>query len=178
MWWRRCLSLVKSLTNATQGANDPMLHTVWQILLNGVGGATLTYLAARVATGVFFVFSGYHKLTNAKRRATFVATLQACHVPFVPVMQWFVPGVEFLGGLGVAFGFLTPLAALGLATICLVAAYADGISRVEAWGAIDRADVIDDVLYLPEVLYILLLALFVANGAGPFSLDAILNRYL
>jgi uncharacterized membrane protein YphA (DoxX/SURF4 family) len=93
-------------------------------------------------------------------------------------MQWFVPGVEFLGGLGVAFGFLTPLAALGLATICLVAAYADGITRIEAWGAIDRADVIDDVLYLPEVLYILLLALFVANGAGPFSLDAILNRYL
>ena len=155
-----------------------MSHTVSHILLNGVGGAALAYLAARVATGVFFVLSGYHKLTNAKRRAVFVTTLQACHVPFVPVMQWFVPSVEFLGGLGVAFGFLTPLAALGLAIICLVAAYADGISRIEAWGAIDRADVIDDVLYLPEVLYILLLALFVANGAGPFSLDATLNRYL
>ena len=155
-----------------------MLYTVSDILLNGVGNTVVFYLVARVATGFFFVFSGYHKLTNAKRRATFIATLQACHVPFIPVMQWFVPGVELFGGLGVAFGLLTPLAALGLATICLVAAYADGMRRVKTWGAIDRADVIDDVLYLPEVLYILLLALFVANGAGPFSLDAILSRFL
>jgi uncharacterized membrane protein YphA (DoxX/SURF4 family) len=155
-----------------------MLHTVSHLLLNGVCSTALVYLAARVATGVFFVLSGYHKLTNAKRRATFVATLQACHVPFIPVMQWFVPCVEFLGGLGVVFGFLTPLAALGLAAICLVAAYAAGIGRIEGLGAIDKADVIDDVLYLPEVLYILLLALFIAGGAGPFSLDAILSSFL
>jgi uncharacterized membrane protein YphA (DoxX/SURF4 family) len=155
-----------------------MLHAVSHILLNGVGSAVLPYLVARVATGLFFVFSGYHKLTNAKRRSILVATLEACNIPFIPVMQWFVPGVEFLGGLGVAFGFLTPLAALGLATICLIAAYADGMRRVKAWGAIDKADVIDNVLYLPEVLYIVLLAFFVANGAGPFSLDAILSRLL
>lgn len=138
----------------------------------------MPYLGARIATGVFFLFSGFHKLTNAKRRATFIATLQACHVPFIPVMQWFVPSVEFLGGLGVALGFLTPLAAVGLTIICIVAVYADGIRRVRAWDAIDEADVIDDVLYLPEVLYILLLALFVASGAGPFSLDALLSSLL
>ena len=155
-----------------------MLHTLPHILLNGFGDAVFPYLVARIATGVFFAFSGYHKLTNAERRATLVATLQACRIPFIPVMQWFVPSVEFLGGLGVAFGFLTPLAALGLATICLIAAYTDGMRRIRAWGAIDGADVIDDLLYLPEVLYIVLLALFVANGAGPVSLDAILNRFL
>jgi uncharacterized membrane protein YphA (DoxX/SURF4 family) len=115
---------------------------------------------------------------NAKRRATFGATLQACDIPFIPVMQWLVHSVEFLGGLGVAFGFLTPLAALGLAAICLIAACTDGMSRVKAWGAIDKADEIDDVLYVPEVLYIVLLALFVANGAGSFSLDAILSGFL
>jgi putative oxidoreductase len=155
-----------------------MLHRVLDILLNGVGNAAFTYAAARIATGAFFVFSGYHKLTNARRRATLVATLQASDIPFIPVMQWFVPGVEFFGGLGVGFGFLTPLAALGLATICLIAACADGVPRVRTWGALDKTDMIDDVLYLPEVLYILLLALFVANGAGPFSLDALLNRFL
>ena len=37
-----------------------MLHTVSYVLLNGVGGAVLTYVGARIATGVFFVFSGYH----------------------------------------------------------------------------------------------------------------------
>lgn len=155
-----------------------MLQTVLHLLFNGVGDADWPYLAARVATGVFFVFSGYHKLTNLKRRAVFVATLRASGVPFVPVMQWFVPSVEFLGGLAVAFGFLTPLAAVGLAAICLVATCADGVRRIRSWDAIDKADLIDDVLYLPEVLYILLLALFIASGAGPFSIDAILSRLL
>ena len=155
-----------------------MLQTVSNILVGGVGGAVLPYFLARIATGLFFVFSGYHKLTNAGRRATFVATLQACDIPFIPVMRWFVPGVEFLGGLAVAFGFLTPLAALGLATICIIAAYTDGIRRVRSWSAIDRTDVIDNILYLPEVLYVVLLALFVAEGAGPYSLDAILSRAL
>jgi uncharacterized membrane protein YphA (DoxX/SURF4 family) len=155
-----------------------MLHTVSEVVLNGVGGAAFCYLVARVATGMFFVFSGYHKLTNAERRAALVMTLQACRIPFVPLMQWFVPGVEFVGGLGVVFGFLTPLAALGLAAICLVATCTDGMRRVRASGVIDQADKIDDVLYLPEVLYIVLLALFVANGAGPFSLDAMLRDFL
>jgi putative oxidoreductase len=154
------------------------MRTISDILFDGAGSTVLVYLGVRVATGAFFVFSGYHKLTNAERRMTFIGTLQSCGIPFIPVMQWFVPGVEFLGGLGVAFGFLTPLAALGLAVICVVAACADGLRRVRTWGAIDRADVIDDVLYLPEVLYVLLLALFVANGAGPFSLDAILRRFI
>ncbi len=154
------------------------MRAMTDILLDGAGSTVLVYLGVRIATGVFFVFSGYHKLTNAERRATFVGTLQSCGIPFLPVMQWFVPSVEFLGGLGVAFGFLTPLAALGLAVICVVAACADGLRRVKTWGAIDRLDVIDDVLYLPEVLYVLLLALFIANGAGPFSLDAILRRFI
>jgi putative oxidoreductase len=154
-----------------------MSNAVSDILVNGVGSPALSYLGARVATGAFFIFSGYHKLTNVKRRTVFVDTLRTCNIPFIPVMQWFVPSVEFLGGLGLAFGFLTPLASLGLATICLVAAYGDGMRRVRALGAIDRADFIDDVLYLPEVLYILLLALFIASGAGPFSLDAVLSRF-
>lgn len=154
-----------------------MLHTVSELALDGIGGAALPYLVGRVATGTFFVFSGYHKLTNAERRAALVATLRDCNIPLVPLMQWFVPGVEFLGGLGVAFGFLTPLAALGLATICLIAVCTDGARRVRASSAIDKADQIDDVLYLPEVPYIVLLALFIANGAGPLSLDAMLIHF-
>ena len=155
-----------------------MLDTVSHVLLDGVGGGWFFYLMARVATGVFFVSSGYHKLTNPGRRATLVATLQASGIRFIPVMQWFVPSVEFFGGLGVAFGFLTPLAAFGLAFICLVAICTDGLRRVKTWGAIDRTDEIGDILYLPEVLYIVLLALFIANGAGPMSLDAIMSRFL
>jgi uncharacterized membrane protein YphA (DoxX/SURF4 family) len=155
-----------------------MLDTVSHLLQNGLFSDFLPYLAARITVGTFFVLSGYHKITNTERRATLVATLQTCGIPFTRAMQWFIPGVEFFGGLGVAFGFLTPLAALGLATICFVAACTDGVRRVKASVGIDKADEIDDFLYLPEVLYILLLALFIADGAGPFSLDAILGQLL
>jgi hypothetical protein len=48
--------------------------------------------------------------------------------------------------------------------------------RVRALTAIDKADKTDDALYLPEVPYIVLLAMVVANGTGPFSLDAMLRH--
>jgi hypothetical protein len=47
---------------------------------------------------------------------------------------------------------------------------------------IDRADRIDDWLYLPETLYALMLIIVVSAGAGPYSLDAmilsIINRHV
>lgn len=138
---------------------------------------TMIRATVRVATGAFFVISGYHKLFNATRHATFLKTLEACGVPFLPVMQWFVPSVEFLGGLGVTLGFLTPLSALGLIVICLVATCTDGMKRIHAWQPLDRADRVDDVLYLPEVLYIVLLSLCLVGG-GPISLDSLLLHFL
>jgi uncharacterized membrane protein YphA (DoxX/SURF4 family) len=155
-----------------------MFSIILQMLLNGVGGVSSLFVFSRIATGLFFVISGYHKLTNAKRRAVLIETLEVCNIPFIPVMRWFVPGVEFFGGLGVTFGLLTPLAAFGLAVICAFAACTDGIRRVRGWAAIDTADQIDDLLYLPEVLYILLLGMFVTNGAGQFSLDRMLSHLL
>lgn len=60
--------------------------------------------------------------------------------------------------------------------ICLIAACTAGMRRVRALTAIDKADMTDDALYLPEVPYIVLLAMVVANGIGPFSLDAMLRH--
>lgn len=47
---------------------------------------------------------------------------------------------------------------------------------VRALTAIDKADKMDDALDFREVPYIVLLAMFVANRAGPFSLDAMLRH--
>lgn len=135
--------------------------------------APVAYAALRVATGSFFVISGAHKLFNRDRHATLVSTLKVCGIPFVPFMQWFVPGVEFAAGLGVATGTLTPLAALGLLAICIVATCTDGLKRIPAWHPIDKADYVDDVLYLPEVIYAAVLLLFVTYGGGLFSLDTL-----
>src|ERR1700733_11786537 len=117
--------------------------TVWDILLDGIGGALPAIAAMRFALGSFFVLSGIHKLTNKERHKTFVETLRVLGIPHIGILQWFVPGVEFLGGLGVAVGFLTPLAALGLLVICSVALFTSAPTVVASYKPIDRADRVD-----------------------------------
>lgn len=126
----------------------------------------------RFALGCFFAISGYHKLFNKDRHATIVKTLADCGVPYLKFNQWFVPSVEFFGGLSLISGILAPFAAMGLIAVCLVASCTDGIKRIRSWAPIDKADVIDDVLYLPEVLYIIGLMIVLAYGPGPLTIPA------
>jgi uncharacterized membrane protein YphA (DoxX/SURF4 family) len=152
--------------------------TVRNILLDGIGGELPAIAAMRFALGSFFVLSGFHKLTNKERHKTFVETLAALGIPRIGIFQWFVPGVEFLGGLGVAFGFLTPLAALGLLVICAVALLTSSPAVIASYKPIDRADRVDDWLYQPELIYALMLLYFIAAGAGPVSIDQLLRRWI
>ena len=94
-------------------------------------------------------------------------------VPRLGFNQWFVPSIEFFGGLALLAGMLAPLAALGLLVICLVAVHTSGKRRVISSMPIDRADYLDDVLYLPEVLYLVMLVVVVLGGPGPLRLDSI-----
>lgn len=127
----------------------------------------------RALVGTFFTISGWHKLTNKDRHATLVSTLIDLKVPFVKWNQWFVPSVEFAGGLALAFGIFPVMAAMLLGAICLIAACTDGVRRVKSWNPIDKADTIDDVLYLPEVLYGLILLEVILTGPGKYRLDAL-----
>ena len=147
-------------------------------LLDGVGGSSFAITAMRFALGSFFVLSGVHKLTNAERHQTFVETLRALGIPRLGLFQWFVPGVEFLGGLGVAVGCLTPLAALGLLVICAVALLTSSPTVIASYKPIDRADRVDDWLYQPELMYALMLLYFIAAGAGPVSVDQLLRLWI
>jgi uncharacterized membrane protein YphA (DoxX/SURF4 family) len=119
--------------------------------------------------GLFFLFSGYHKLFNKERHASLVETLQADKVPLIKINQWFVPSVEFFGGLGLLTNLhpaLVILASLGLTCICLVACLVDGSKRVAAWKPIDFADKIDDYLYLPELSLVLMLVFIIISKAS------------
>lgn len=140
-----------------------MLHFL-TFLQMGFGNGNVALFANRLALGTFFAISGYHKLFNRERHATVVATLKACGVPFLAFNQWFVPCVEFFGGLSVLSGILAPLAAMGLICICLTACMTDGRKRVVGYKPIDSADKLDDYLYLPELLYIIGLAFIVTFG--------------
>lgn len=148
------------------------------ILFTGLNFPDLAVTLLRVAMGLFFVISGYHKLFNPKRHAVIAQTMVADHVPDARFNSWFVPSVEFLGGGALLIGFLTPLAALGLFCVCCVATLVDGIKRVVTWGPLDEADFFDDVLYLPEVLYAIILLAIMMTGAGPFSVDALITSHV
>jgi uncharacterized membrane protein YphA (DoxX/SURF4 family) len=146
------------------------------ILFKGVGWTDIALTLDRVAVGMFFMFSGYHKLFNVQRHRAMVDELTALHVVGVRINQWWVPSVEFAAGSAVFIGFLTPLAALGLLVIVLVASVTSGRVRIKGYQPIDRADRIDNWLYLPEILYAFMLIIFVSAGAGPYSLDAAILR--
>jgi uncharacterized membrane protein YphA (DoxX/SURF4 family) len=153
-----------------------------ELLFVGVGGTEVAIALNRIAVGAFFMLSGYHKLFNAERHRTIVDELKALGVPAVGFNQWWVPLVEFSGGAAVLIGLFTPLAAMGLLVIILVAIATSGRQRIRLNKPIDESDRIDDWLYLPETLYAFMLILVIAAGAGPYSLDAlilaVMNKHL
>jgi putative oxidoreductase len=144
------------------------------ILFNGVGWTDIALTLNRIAVGMFFMLSGYHKLFNPQRHRELADELKELGVPAVGFNQWWVPTVEFTAGGGVLIGFLAPLAALGLLVIILVAIATSGPQRIKLYKPIDEADRIDDWLYIPETLYAFMLIMVFSAGAGPYSFDALI----
>jgi putative oxidoreductase len=144
------------------------------LLFVGIGWTDVAMTLNRIAVGAFFMLSGYHKLFNAERHRTFVDELKGLGVHAVGFNQWWVPSVEFSAGTAVVIGLLAPLAALGLLFLIIVAIATSGRQRIKLYKPIDRADRIDDWLYLPETLYAFMLIVVISAGAGPYSLDALI----
>jgi putative oxidoreductase len=142
------------------------------LILQGAQAPNVALTLNRVAIGVFFAISGYHKLFNASRHATLTSTLQDDGVHDVPIMQWLLPSAEFSGGCALIVGFLSVLAAFGLFVICVGALALDAVKRIRSWQPIDRADWLGDLLYVPEALYCIGLTVVMLAGPGPWSLDA------
>jgi uncharacterized membrane protein YphA (DoxX/SURF4 family) len=144
------------------------------ILFHGVGFTDIALTLNRIVVGMFFMFSGFHKLFNPERHRALADQLKELGIHGVGFNQWWVPTVEFSAGLAVVIGLLAPLAALGLLVITVVAIATTGPQRIKVYKPIDEADRIDDWLYLPEILYAVMLLTVVSAGAGPYSLDAVI----
>lgn len=155
------------------------MNLITEFLFMGLGPAAVTvaYTVLRMGVGVFFATSGANKLFNPGRHCTLKRTLEEDHIPCVNIMCWFVPTVEFLGGLALIVGFLTPLAALGLLILMLVAMACEARKRVAAYKPINAADTVCDYLYLPEVVYALVLVLIMTVGGGPVALDTLTEAF-
>lgn len=141
---------------------------------HGLDAKDVALTVVRVAVGGFFAISGYNKLFRPDRHASLLANLTKNHIPCLPLMQWWVPGWELGGGLMMVVGLMSAFAAGVLLVICAVACACESRVKVEAYHPINGGDRVADYLYLPEVLYAILLSVTILAGTGRYSLDALL----
>jgi len=129
--------------------------------------------AVRVLIGIFFSISGGNKLLVPARFSMMEQTLAQSHIPFPHANAIFLSLVEVVFGAGLVVGLLTPLCALVLAVDMIVAVATNRIHSIQASGVLAW---LDDFLYLPEVLYVMILVWLIFSGPGRYSLDGLITR--
>ena len=126
-------------------------------------------LLMRVSIGLFFAISGARKLFVASSRQTMYETLITAKIPFPNLMTFFVSSVEFVGGSLVAAGFLSSLASVALLVDMVVAILTTKLSAMPK--GLSLLEWVDNLLYLPEVLYVLIFFWMICSGPGKLSID-------
>lgn len=129
--------------------------------------------AVRVLIGIFFCISGGTKLFVPARFSAMENTLVQSHIPFPHANAIFVSVVEFAAGAGLVIGLMTPLCAAVLVVDMIVAIATNRIHSIQATGVLAW---LDDFLYLPEVLYVMILVWLIFSGPGRYSLDGLIRR--
>jgi putative oxidoreductase len=127
-------------------------------------------LLVRVLIGLFFAISGANKLFVAGGRKAIYETLVKAKVPFPRQTAYFVAGVEFVGGSLLTVGFLSNPASVALLIDMVVAILTSVVSTLPK--GLSPLTWLDDLLYLPEVLYVLFFIWLICSGPGKFSVDS------
>jgi putative oxidoreductase len=128
-------------------------------------------LVARIAVGSLFFLSGRAKLLVRERREQMEQTLIETHIPFPKFNAVFVSAVEFVCGLLLVLGAVTPLASALLAVLMIVAIKTIEIRNIKTASS---AEWLAAFLYLPEVLYLVILIWLFFSGPGWLSIDHLL----
>jgi len=134
-------------------------------------GEWMPVTAARVLVGIFFCISGGTKLFVKARFGVLEQTMVQSHIPFPHANALFVAIVEFACGTALALGLLTPLCAAMLMGDMIVAIAANRIHSIRTSGVLAW---LDEFLYLPEVLYTLILIWLIFSGPGRYSVDGLI----
>ncbi len=138
-------------------------------LLGSIGLEQYAVLLVRVSIGVFFAVSGANKLFVAGGTKPVYDTLVKAKVPFPHQTAYFVAGVEFVCGSLLTVGFLSSPACVALLIDMTVATLTSALSTLPK--GLSPLNWLDDFLYLPEVLYVVIFIWLICSGAGKFSVD-------
>jgi putative oxidoreductase len=151
-----------------------MEHIIHRTLVKLRAAEWIPVTAARVLTGAFFCISGGTKLLVPSQFSKMQETMIQSHIPFPHASALFVSLVEFACGGGIVLGLLTPLCAVMLMGDMIAAILTNRIGSIDASGFLAW---LDDFLYLPEVLYVLILFWLLFSGPGPYSIDSMMARW-
>jgi len=150
-----------------------MKHAIESALARLRAAEWIPVTAARILIGIFFCISGGTKLFVPAEFGVLAQTMVQSHIPFPHASALFVAIVEFTCGAGLALGLLTPLCAAILLGDMVVAIATNRIHSIQASGLLAW---LDDFLYLPEVLYALILVWLIFSGPGRYSVDGLIAR--
>ena len=150
-----------------------MEHAIQSALARLSAAEWIPVTTARFLTGVFFCISGGTKLLVPAQFSEMQQTMIQSHIPFPHASAIFVSLVEFACGGGLILGLLMPLCAVMLMGDMIVAILTNRIGSINASGFLTW---LDDFLYLPEVLYVLILFWLLFSGPGPYSVDSMMMR--
>jgi putative oxidoreductase len=125
-------------------------------------------LVARVAVGLLFLLSGRAKLFVPEQREEMRQTLIKAHVAFPEFNAAFVSTIEFVCGFLLIPGAMTPLASVLLMGVMIVAIATTAIRKIKTTSP---AEWLVGFLYLPEVLYLVILFWLFFSGPGWLSID-------
>ena len=150
---------------------------MWQAIKNAFAtlraAEWMPVTAVRILIGIFFCISGGTKLLVPAQFSMMEQTLAQSHIPFPYANALLVSLVEFACGAGLVVGLLTRLCALALVVVMIVAVATNRIHSIQANGVLAW---LDDFLYLPEVLYVMILVWLIFSGPGRYSLDGLIVR--
>jgi putative oxidoreductase len=128
----------------------------------------LGQLVARVSVGLLFFLSGRGKLFVPARRESMRNTMRQAGVPWPELIAGVTAAVEFVFGALLVVGLFTPVSCVLLIGVMIGALATTQIPALKAGSAVDW---LAEFLYLPEVLYVVILVWLLLAGPGWLSLD-------
>ena len=140
-----------------------------QLALGSRGLEQWAIALVRISLGLFFAISGANKLFVAGGTKPVYETLVKANVPFPRQTAFFVSGVEFVCGTLLIVGFLSAPASAALLIDMTVATVTSSLSTLPK--GLSPLTWLDDLLYLPEVLYVLIFIWLLCSGPGKYSVD-------
>jgi putative oxidoreductase len=126
-------------------------------------------LLARVSLGVFFAISGGNKLFVASQYKIMYETIAGAGIPFPYITAYFVSSVEFVCGILLVIGLFSTLSCVIFIIDMIVAIATVQLAVIPK--DLSFIDWVDDFLYLPEVMYIIIFLWLIASGSGMVSVD-------